>query len=130
MLLSEGIGNIIRVSLTASSFWEVRAAKYILQFLNLRKFGPEIISCPTCSRCEVKLINIVERFTRELERANFNKPMRIALMGCIVNGPGEAKQADIGAAFGKRKAVIFRKDKILGYSNEKNIVNDLLREVR
>ena len=130
MLLSEGIGNIIRVSLTASSFWEVRAAKYILQFLNLRKFGPEIISCPTCSRCEVNLINVVGRFERELEKTNFNKPLRIALMGCIVNGPGEAKQADIGAAFGKRKAVIFRKDKILGYSNEKNIVNDLLREVR
>ncbi|MBU1367132.1 MAG: flavodoxin-dependent (E)-4-hydroxy-3-methylbut-2-enyl-diphosphate synthase, partial [Candidatus Omnitrophica bacterium] len=130
ILLSEGIGSIIRVSLTAPSFWEVRAAKDILQFLNLRKFGPEIISCPTCSRCEVNLINVVGRFERELEKTNFNKPLRIALMGCIVNGPGEAKQADIGAAFGKRKAVIFRKDKILGYSNEKNIVNDLLREVR
>jgi len=129
-LLSKGIGNIIRVSLTAPSFLEIRVAKYILQALNLRKYGPEIVSCPTCSRCEVKLIDIVEKFGRELTDSGISAPIRIALMGCVVNGPGEARQADIGAAFGKKKAVIFKKDKILRYSNENNIIKDLLQEVR
>jgi len=129
-LLSRGIGNVIRVSLTAPSFWEIRVAKYILEALNLRKFGPQIISCPTCSRCEVDLISIVEKFQKSLNRLNLKKPLQIALMGCVVNGPGEAYQADIGAAFSKNKAVIFKKDKILGQSNEKRIINDLLKEVR
>lgn len=129
-LLSKGIGNIIRVSLTAPSFLEIRVAKYILQALNLRKYGPEIVSCPTCSRCEVKLIDIVEEFNKELTKSAISAPIRIALMGCVVNGPGEARQADIGAAFGKKKAVIFKKDKILRYSDENNIIKDLLEEVR
>lgn len=129
-LLSQGIGNVIRVSLTAPSFWEIRVAKYILEALNLRKFGPQVISCPTCSRCEVDLINIVDKLQNALEKSEIKKPLHIALMGCAVNGPGEAYQADIGAAFGRKKAVIFRKDKILGRSNEKNIINDLLKEVR
>jgi (E)-4-hydroxy-3-methylbut-2-enyl-diphosphate synthase len=129
-LLSKGIGNVIRVSLTAPSFWEIRVAKYILQALNLRKYGPEIVSCPTCSRCEVKLIDIVEKFNKELENSGLSAPIRIALMGCVVNGPGEAYQADIGAAFGKKKAVIFRKDKILRQSDENNIIKDLLEEAR
>lgn len=130
ILLSEGIGDIIRVSLTAPSFWEVRAAKYILQSLNLRKFGPEIISCPTCARCEVNLIKIVSDFKRELDKRKFKKHVRVAVMGCVVNGPGEAYQADIGAAFGKKKAVIFRKDKILGYGTEATIIKDLLNELK
>ncbi|MDD4182660.1 MAG: flavodoxin-dependent (E)-4-hydroxy-3-methylbut-2-enyl-diphosphate synthase [Candidatus Omnitrophica bacterium] len=129
-LLSKGIGNIIRVSLTAPSFLEIRVAKYILQALNLRKYGPEIVSCPTCSRCEVKLIDIVDRFNKELIDSGLTAPIRIALMGCVVNGPGEARQADIGAAFGKKKAVIFKKDKILRNSDENNIIKDLLQEVR
>jgi (E)-4-hydroxy-3-methylbut-2-enyl-diphosphate synthase len=129
-LLTKGIGNIIRVSLTAPSFLEIRIAKYILQALNLRKCGPEIVSCPTCSRCEVKLIDIVERFNEELLRSGISAPIRIALMGCVVNGPGEARQADIGAAFGRKKAVIFRKDKILKKSEDKNIIKDLLQEAR
>jgi (E)-4-hydroxy-3-methylbut-2-enyl-diphosphate synthase len=129
-LLTKGIGNIIRVSLTAPSFLEIRVAKYILQALNLRKYGPEIVSCPTCSRCEVNLIGIVEKFGKELENSRLSAPIRIALMGCVVNGPGEARQADIGAAFGKKKAVIFKKDKILRQSNEDNIIKDLLQEVR
>lgn len=129
-LLAKGIGNIIRVSLTAPSFLEIRVAKYILQALSLRKYGPEIVSCPTCSRCEVKLIDIVERFDSELAKSGISAPIRIALMGCVVNGPGEARQADIGAAFGRKKAVIFRKDKILRHSDEKNIIKDLLQEAR
>lgn len=129
-LLYKGIGDVIRVSLTAPSFWEIRVAKYILQSLNLRKFGPEIISCPTCSRCEVDLVSIVNRFKRSLGDLHLDKPLRIALMGCVVNGPGEAYQADIGVAFGKHKAVIFRKNKILGQSNDKKVVADLIKEVR
>ncbi|MDD4954748.1 MAG: flavodoxin-dependent (E)-4-hydroxy-3-methylbut-2-enyl-diphosphate synthase [Candidatus Omnitrophica bacterium] len=129
-VLSKGIGNIIRVSLTAPSFLEIRVAKYILQALKLRTYGPEIVSCPTCSRCEVKLINIVDRFEAELTGSGLSAPIRIALMGCVVNGPGEARQADIGAAFGKKKAIIFRKDKILRQSDEKNIIKDLLQEAR
>ncbi len=129
-LLAKGIGSIIRVSLTAPSFLEIRVAKYILQALNLRKYGPEIVSCPTCSRCEVKLIKIVEKFDKELANSGISAPIRIALMGCVVNGPGEARQADIGAAFGKKKAVIFRKDKILRQSDENNIIKDLLQEAR
>ena len=129
ILLSEGIGDIIRISLTAPSFWEIKVAKYILQALDLRKFGPEIVSCPTCSRCEVDLIKIVDKFDKELKETGFNKPLRIALMGCVVNGPGEACQADIGAAFGEKKAVIFRKNKILGYSSEARIVKDLMKEM-
>lgn len=129
-LLYQGIGDAIRVSLTAPSFWEIRVAKYILQSLNLRKFGPEIISCPTCSRCEVNLIGIVDKFKKDLEEVGLKKPLKIALMGCVVNGPGEAHQADIGVAFGKSKAVIFKKDKIIKYSNEKKIIVDLMKEVR
>ena len=129
-LLAQGIGNVIRISLSAPSYLEVKAAKDILQALDLRRFGPELISCPTCSRCEVNLIDIVKRFEQELKERNFTKPLKIAVMGCVVNGPGEACQADIGAAFGKGKAVIFRHDKIIGQSNDKDIIGDLLREAK
>jgi len=128
-LLSEGIGNVIRVSLTAPSFWEIRAARHILQALDIRRFGPEIISCPTCSRCEVDLASIVDKFKKGLQEKKFTAPRRIAIMGCVVNGPGEACQADIGAAFGKRKAVIFKQDKVLRQSCEKEIVGDLISEL-
>jgi len=129
-LLHQGVGDVIRVSLTAPSFWEIRAAKYILQALSLREFGPEIISCPTCSRCEVDLVSIVDKFKEALEKEKIEQPIHIAIMGCAVNGPGEAYQADIGVAFGKKKAVIFKKDKILGQSSEKKIVADLIKKVR
>jgi (E)-4-hydroxy-3-methylbut-2-enyl-diphosphate synthase len=105
-------------------------AKYILQALNLREFGPRIISCPTCSRCKVNLVKIVERFENKLREKKIDKPLRVAIMGCVVNGPGEAYQADIGVAFGEKRAVIFRKNKILGYSNEKNILNDIFSIAR
>jgi len=129
-LLRQGVGDIIRVSLTAPSFWEIRVAKYILQALDLGQFGPEIISCPTCSRCEVDLVSIVDKFKEALSKEKIKQPVRIAIMGCVVNGPGEAYQADIGAAFGKRKAVLFKKDKILGHSSEKKIVADLIKEIK
>ncbi|MFH1771206.1 MAG: flavodoxin-dependent (E)-4-hydroxy-3-methylbut-2-enyl-diphosphate synthase [Candidatus Omnitrophota bacterium] len=128
-LLFDGVGDYIRVSLSAPSYLEIRAAKHILQSLGLRKFGPEIISCPTCSRCEVDLIGLVDNFKKKLDKERINTPMSIALMGCVVNGPGEAYQADIGAAFGKKKAVIFKKDKILKRSDENNIIDDLFAEI-
>lgn len=118
-LLSEGIGDVIRVSLTAPSFQEIIAAKEILSALDLRKFGIEIISCPTCSRCEVDLISIVSKFQKEISNVQVDKHLKVALMGCVVNGPGEAQQADIGVAFGKRKAVIFRKNNIICQTSEK-----------
>lgn len=129
-LLSQGIGDVVRVSLTAPSYWEVRTAKEILTALSLRRFGPEVISCPTCSRCEVDLIKIVDKFNKVLERSKFDKHIRIAIMGCVVNGPGEAAQADIGVAFGKQKAVIFKKDKIIKNTTASKVVEDLLKEIK
>ena len=130
LLLSEGIGDIIRVSLTAPSYEEVRLARRIVQFLGIGKFIPEIISCPTCSRCEVDLVRIVNKFKKELNKCQFkNFFPKIAIMGCVVNGPGEASQADIGVAFGRDKAVIFKKGKILGVTSENKVINDLLSKL-
>lgn len=130
LLLREGIGHALRVSLTANSQLEVRIAKYILQSLNIRSFTPEIISCPQCSRCEVDIEKIVGDFVKKLYQEKIFTPLKIAIMGCVVNGPGEAFQADIGVAFGKNRAAIFRKDKIIGYTNRECVIKDLLKEVR
>ncbi len=130
ILLEEGIGSILRVSLNAESFWEVRVAKYILQGLNLRRFSPEIISCPTCARCQVDLKKIVEDFKVVLERLEKKRGLlscRIALMGCEVNGPGEAYQADLGLAFGKGKACLFKKGKILNTLPTQRALRELLK---
>ncbi len=113
-LLSEGVGNTIRISLNSVSIEEVRIAKLILQSLHLRVFFPEIISCPTCSRCRVDLITMVERFQKMVEALPpISVPLTVALMGCPVNGPGEAAQADFGCAFGRGFAAFFRKGKIV-----------------
>lgn len=130
VLLEEGIGSIIRVSLTAPSDLEIRVAKILLQALHLRSFGPEIISCPTCSRCQVDLIRIVDTFNEEMEKAvarGKKFPSTIALMGCEVNGPGEARQADIGVAFGNKRGIIFQKGEIVGQIAEKNCVQEFLK---
>jgi (E)-4-hydroxy-3-methylbut-2-enyl-diphosphate synthase len=111
ILLSRGIGDTIRVSLTDRSSEEVKAAYTILKSLGLRKRGVDIISCPTCGRTRVdlnKMVSQVERLT-----AGVKKNLKLALMGCIVNGPGEAKEADLGIAFGNRKAAVFLKGKII-----------------
>jgi (E)-4-hydroxy-3-methylbut-2-enyl-diphosphate synthase len=118
VLLSQGIGDTIRVSLTDSPEREVAAAKIILQSLGLRRFGPEIISCPTCGRCEVDLAAIVKEIEKRLSKKYpclsgrqglWPRPVKLAVMGCVVNGPGEARQADIGIAFGKKEGLLFRK---------------------
>ncbi len=110
-LLLEGIGDTVRVSLTADPVEEVRVAREILKSLGLRKFGPEIISCPTCGRKEIDVVKIaleVEKLT-----AFIKKPMTIAVMGCSVNGPGEAREADIGIAGGKNIGIIFKNGRII-----------------
>ncbi len=129
-LLYAGIGSIIRISLTAPSIQEIRAARSILSALKLRRFGPEIIACPTCSRCEVDLISIVERFRKDIDSRKLKRLISVAIMGCVVNGPGEALQADLGVAFGRKQAVIFKKGKILRRSSAGRIIPDLKEEIK
>ncbi len=128
-LLLDGIGDTIRVSLTGDPVEEVIAAKNILQALELRNFGPEIISCPTCGRCQVGLEKIAEQIRSMLEVQGSRQNVKIAIMGCEVNGPGEAKEADIGIACGKGTGVIFKKGKIIKRVKEKDIVRELLGEL-
>jgi len=131
-LLLEGIGDTIRISLTARPEEEVRAARMILQALGLRNFGHEIISCPTCGRCDVDLLKIVRGLEERLvltERKNSSSPVKVAIMGCVVNGPGEAKQADIGVAFGKKEGLLFRKGKPIKKISSSSCVNVLLKEI-
>lgn len=134
VLLLEGIGDTIRVSLTGDPREEVIAAKNILQALDLRRFGPEIISCPTCGRCQVDLQKIVKqvegRITNHKSRITKTQFPSIAIMGCEVNGPGEAREADIGVACGQKSGAIFKKGKILYRVKEKDIVSRLLYEIR
>ena len=127
ILLSQGLGDTIRVSLTAPPEEEVKVAYYILRALNLRQRGPMVVSCPTCGRCEVDLVNICQKVERSISHITY--PLYIAIMGCVVNGPGEAKQADIGFAGGKDGGVLFRKGKILRKVKEKAVVKELLKEI-
>ncbi len=130
ILLSEGIGDVIRVSLTGPSWEEIKVAKLILQFLDLRSFFPEIISCPTCSRCEVDIRKIAENLRKFLDKESISSYLKIAVMGCIVNGPGEAHQADVGVAFGKKRGVIFKEGRILKAITEKNAFKELSKAIK
>ncbi len=127
ILLNEGIGDTIRVSLSAHPREEVMAAYEILKSLNLRQHGPILVSCPTCGRTEVDLIKIVEAVEKELIK--INRTIKVAVMGCVVNGPGEAKDADVGIACGKGKAVLFKKGEKIATIGEEDIVKALVREV-
>jgi len=127
MLLSEGIGDTIRVSLTRDPEDEIRVAYEILQALNLRRRGPEIVSCPTCGRTNIDLIGIVEKV--ELALKSCRKPIKIAIMGCVVNGPGEAREADIGIAGGNGIGILFSKGKVLRKCPEDNLIDELLKEI-
>lgn len=133
ILLNEGIGDTIRVSLTASPVEEIKVAKAILQALNLRRFYPEIISCPTCGRIKVNLPEVLKKVKTQIDKLNKKHPelknLKIAVMGCIVNGPGEAKQADIGIAGGDKKFALFKKGKVIGTFSEKIIVKKLIQEI-
>lgn len=127
MLLSEGIGDTIRVSLTRDPVEEVRVGYEILKALDIRRHGPDIISCPTCGRCKIDMFGIVE----QVERALIFKPIpiKIAIMGCVVNGPGEAKEADIGVAGGDGTGVLFKRGKVIKKFPEEKLVEVLLEEV-
>ena len=126
-LLYMGIGDTIRVSLTAHPREEVIAGYEILKSLDLRQHGPVLVSCPSCGRAEVDIVKLAEAVEAEL--AKIKKPIKVAVMGCVVNGPGEARDADIGIACGKGRAVLFKKGKKIGTVEEKDFVRVLMGEV-
>ena len=131
-LLLDGIGDTIRVSLTDTPAREVYAAKAILESLDLRKFGHSIISCPTCGRCEVDLVKLVRKLEEKLSAISGQRsatPLKVAIMGCVVNGPGEAKEADIGIAFGKKEGLLFKKGKPVKKVSYSDCVDVLLKEI-
>lgn len=126
-ILSRGMGDTIRVSLTTDPVEEIKCAKQVLQSLGARSFGVEIISCPTCGRTQVDLVNLAQ----EVERltAHITKHITIAVMGCAVNGPGEAREADIGIAGGQGEGLIFKKGKIVKKVKEEELLNELIKQI-
>jgi (E)-4-hydroxy-3-methylbut-2-enyl-diphosphate synthase len=128
ILLHRGIGDTIRVSLSRDPMEEVKVAYEILRALDLRHRGPEIISCPTCGRCEIDLFRLVSKVERSLSRIEASP--RVAVMGCIVNGPGEAKEADIGIAGGRGQGILFKKGRLVRKIPEKDLAKVLIEEVR
>ncbi|MDD5491287.1 MAG: flavodoxin-dependent (E)-4-hydroxy-3-methylbut-2-enyl-diphosphate synthase [bacterium] len=131
-LLAEGIGDTVRVSLTGEPEEEIQVAYAILQSLNLRNYFPEIISCPTCSRAQVDIISLAKQVYKEImgqPQTNWKLPLKIAIMGCAVNGPGEAREADFGLAGGKKEGLLFRRGKIIGKIKEKDFHKTLINEI-
>ncbi len=126
-ILNLGIGNTIRVSLTDDPILEIKAAKEILKDLGIRKDIPNLISCPTCGRIQYNMIPIAKEIENYL--STINKNITVAVMGCAVNGPGEAKDADLGIAGGKGEAILFKKGKIIRKISEKDIINELKKEI-
>ena len=127
-LLAEGIGDTFRVSLTRDPVEEVRVAFEILRALDLRHRGPEIISCPTCGRTEIDLFTLVD--TVETALSGIKASPKVAIMGCVVNGPGEAREADIGIAGGRGQGILFKKGKVVRKVPEEELADVLIREVR
>ncbi len=127
LLLSEGIGDTIRVSVTGDPVDEVRIGYGILRALGLRQRGPDIVACPTCGRCEVDLAGLVHEVERRL--TGMREPLKIALMGCAVNGPGEASEADVGIAGGKGSGLLFKKGKVVRKVREKEFISALMNEI-
>jgi len=128
ILLYQGIGDTIRVSLTSHPCEEVRAAYEILKSLGLRQHGPTLVSCPSCGRAEIDIIKLAEAVDKHLEK--ITEPIKVAVMGCVVNGPGEAKDADVGIACGKDKGAIFRKGKVVRTVPEENFLQALTEEIK
>jgi (E)-4-hydroxy-3-methylbut-2-enyl-diphosphate synthase len=124
MLLAEGIGDTLRVSLTRDPLEEIRVAYEILRALNIRRRGPEIISCPTCGRTAIPLLEIVDSVEKRLQ--HIKKDIKVAIMGCIVNGPGEAKEADIGIAGGDGTGILFKNGKVLKKFPQEQLVDALV----
>lgn len=127
ILLEEGIGDTMRISLTDDPIEEIRACWMLLAALGLRRRNPELISCPTCGRCKVDLIGLAKQVERRLSEVN--RPLQVAVMGCVVNGPGEAASADIGVACGDGSGVIFSQGKTLRRVEEAAIVDVLMEEI-
>jgi (E)-4-hydroxy-3-methylbut-2-enyl-diphosphate synthase len=127
LLLYEGIGDTLRVSLTGDPVEEVRVGYGILRALGLRQRGPDIISCPTCGRCEIDLIPIAEEVERRL--SHLRDPIRVAVMGCVVNGPGEAREADVGIAAGRGGGLLFREGKVVRKCLEEELIEAIVEEV-
>lgn len=126
-LLAEGIGDTFRISLTGDPVVEVRVANEILKSLGLREYGPTLVSCPTCGRTSIDLPGIAAEVEKRLEAVK--KPIQVAVMGCVVNGPGEAREADVGIAGGKGEGLIFRKGEILRKVPENMLVEELFKEI-
>ncbi len=126
-ILAMGIGDTIRVSLTGDPVEEIRAAKEILKSLGLRKFGPELVSCPTCGRTQIDLISIANEVERRCQ--GIQKNIKVAVMGCVVNGPGEARDADVGIAGGKGVGLLFQKGEIIRKVPEAELVDALMQEI-
>lgn len=126
-LLAEGIGDTIRVSLTGDPLPEIKVAYDILQALDLRRRGVEIIACPTCGRTQIDLAKLAEQVEAKLR--TLDKPLKVAVMGCVVNGPGEAREADIGIAGGKGVGLIFRKGEIVEKVPEEHLLSALFKHI-
>ncbi len=128
VLLSEGIGDTLRVSVTGDPLAEIPIAYAILRALDIRRVGPEVISCPTCGRCEIDLEGLVGKVEKKL--TGIKADLKIALMGCVVNGPGEAAEADIGIAGGRGTGLLFKKGKIVQKIKESEFIDVLLKEIQ
>jgi (E)-4-hydroxy-3-methylbut-2-enyl-diphosphate synthase len=126
-LLADGIGDTLRISLTDDPREEVKVAREILKSLDLRNFGIKYITCPTCGRTRIQLIDLAKKIQEGLK--NIDKPITVAIMGCAVNGPGEARQADIGIAGGIGEALLFKKGEIIRKIKEEDIVRTLIDEI-
>jgi len=127
ILLYEGIGDTIRVSLSADPCEEVFVAYEILKSLGLRQRGPTLVSCPSCGRAEVDIIAMAESVSKRLEEVA--KPIKVAVMGCVVNGPGEARDADVGIACGRGKGAIFKRGEVVSVTSDQNFLEALMKEV-
>lgn len=127
MLLAEGIGDTIRISLTSDPVNEIRVGYEILKALDIRRHGPELISCPTCGRCNIDLFKIANQIETFLMKKKIS--LKVAVMGCVVNGPGEAKEADIGIAGGKGIGILFKKGKVVRKVPQDKLVDVLMEEI-
>ncbi|MDR1018195.1 MAG: flavodoxin-dependent (E)-4-hydroxy-3-methylbut-2-enyl-diphosphate synthase [Lachnospiraceae bacterium] len=128
LILNKGIGDTIRVSLTGDPVEEIKSAKIILSTLGLRKKGVEVVSCPTCGRTSIDLISLANKVNEMVE--NIDADIKVAVMGCVVNGPGEAKEADIGIAGGKGEGLIIKKGEILRKVPEEKLLDELMKEIK
>jgi (E)-4-hydroxy-3-methylbut-2-enyl-diphosphate synthase len=127
VLLEGGIGDTLRVSLTAPPEEEARVGWEILAALDIRRRGPELVSCPTCGRCQVDLVPIAQEVERRLR--GIDTPVKVAVMGCVVNGPGEARDADVGVASGQGVGLLFRHGEPIRKVPESEIVDALFEEI-